>query len=263
MWLWLGDVWYEQVISSHAGEVVGLDKGNIVKFFVRHDWALVLGIATWLLVRKKVSSRLVLPMLAILAFVVLWHDFYYLYLKILVVWLALWWGWVVSELGKKYEGREFLAAIMVGLVVVSGISVSRYLDEQAEAAVIGPLDEVVEYVKSRTEGNDPLYGTFEITPLVALGAERPIWRNMVDTNTKFFQTNWFDYEERGGELKQDKVPVIITKALLVKGGRMAAGPERVLPRKFFNENCRIGKIWPVENDYSHNAVVVWMCEYKN
>jgi len=85
----------------------------------------------------------------------------------------------------------------------------------------------------------------------------------VDTNIKFFQTGWFDMEKRESGIKQDKVRIIITKVLLVKGGRMATGPEELLPRKFFNENCRLGKSWPVEKDYTHNAVAVWLCDYND
>ena len=128
--------------------------------------------------------------------------------------------------------------------------------------MIAPLDEIVEYVEDQTAEGEEIYGSFEVTPLVALGANRAIWRQAADTNIKFFQNGWFNMEQREQEIKQDQVRVIITKVLFVNGGRMAAGPEQVLPRRFFNENCRLGKSWPVENDYTHNAVAVWECEYK-
>src|SRR3989338_362683 len=263
LWWWVGNVFYEQVILSHAGKVEGLARKEIILFFIRHDWALILAPLGWLLVRRKMPAWILLPVVALVGWTALWSDFYYLYLKVLVAWLALWWGWVIAQLDEKVQRREFTYVVIVGLLIISGLTISRYIDEQAEAAVIQPLDEVVEYVQSHTVEGEAIYGSFEVTPLVALGAGRPIWHNVVDTNIKFFQTGWVDMEKRESGIKQDKVKIIITKVLLVKGGRMATGPEELLPRKFFNENCRLGKSWPVEKDYTHNAVAVWLCDYND
>lgn len=261
MWWLAGSAFYKQVILSHTGKVEGLSRKDIIMFFIRHDWVLILAPAGWLLVRKRMQGWIIWPVAAMAGWLVWWSDFYYLYLKVLAAWLAMWWGWVIARLDIKIKRRETVYVVIVGLLVVSGLNVRNYRSEQAKAAVISPLDEVVEYVAEQTKEGEAIYGSFEIAPLVALGADRPIWRQMADTNIKFFLNGWFDMEKRAEEIKQDKVKIIITKALMVKGGRLAAGPEQVLPRKFFNENCRLGKTWSVEKDYTHNAVVVWVCEY--
>lgn len=262
VWWWLGNIFYEQVILSHAGSVMGLSRKDIAVFFVRHDWALALAPVTWLIMRKRMPGWILWPTVALMSWMVLWSDFYYLYLKVLTAWLALWWGWIVASLDNSRRRKELVYMVMGGLLIISSIGIGRYKIEQAEAAVINPLDEVTEYVLSNTAEGDEIYGSFEITPLVALGANRQIWQQAADTNIKFFQNGWFDMEQRAKEIKQGKVSVIITKVLTVKGGRIAAGPEQVLPRTFFNENCRLGKMWPVEKDYTHNAVAVWLCEYE-
>lgn len=262
MWWWVGNVFYEQMILSHMGKVEGLARKEIFIFFIRHDWALVLAPSGWLLVRKRIPGWIWWPTIALVGWMTWWSDFYFLYLKVLVAWLALWWGWIITQLDKNMRKRELVYAVLGGLIIVSTIMMARYIGEQAEAAVIAPLDEIVEYVEDQTAEGEEIYGSFEVTPLVALGANRAIWRQAADTNIKFFQNGWFNMEQREQEIKQDQVRVIITKVLFVNGGRMAAGPEQVLPRRFFNENCRLGKSWPVENDYTHNAVAVWECEYK-
>ena len=264
VWLVAGKEFYELVILSHLGKISGLSKSNMLSYFVRHDWLLVLAPIGWFVTKKKIPSLIVIPMLALAVFYVFWQDIYYLYLKVLVVWLAIWWGWIVASLESKYKNKnkEMVVAVLVLLSISAGFSIKAYLTEQAEAAVIYPLEDIVEYVAANTSEDDFVYGAFEVTPLVALAANRKIWQNMADTNIKFFQTGLFNYEERERQIKQDKVPVIITKALLVKGGRLSRGPEEVLPRRFFNENCRIGQTYSVEKDYSHNAVIVWKCGYK-
>ena len=263
MWWWVGNVFYEQVILSHAGSVNGLSRKDIVVFFVRHDWALALAPVAWFLVRKKMPGWIVWPIVALLGWMMWWSDFYYLYLKVLAAWLALWWGWVIARLDLRMQRRAMVYMVVGGLIIISGLMIGRYVTEQAEAAVIAPLDEVVEYVREQTAEGEEIYGSFEITPLIALGAERKIWNNVIDTNIKFFQNGWFNMEQRAKEIKQDKVRAIITKVLMVKGGRIATGLEEVLPRTFFNDNCRLGKMWPVEKDYTHNAVAVWLCDYND
>jgi len=242
--------------------VEGLARKDIIVFFIRHDWALILAPVGWLLVRKKIPGWLIWPLAALAGWMIWWSDFYYLYLKVLAAWLALWWGWMIAQIELRLQRREMGYVVLGGLIVISSLMIGRYVGEQAEAAVIAPLDEVAEYVEAHTTEGEAIYGSFEITPLVALGAKRPIWHQAVDTNIKFFQNGWFDMEQRAKEIKQGKVSVIITKVLTVKGGRIAAGPEQVLPRALFNENCRLGRMWPVEKDYTHNAVAVWLCEYK-
>jgi hypothetical protein len=230
-------------------------------FFIRHDWALVFVPAAWLAVRSKVPGWIIWPMVALVGWLAGWSDFYYLYLKILAAWLAIWWGWIISQLYAHERQKEYVYSVITGLLIISSITIGRYTNEQARMAEINSLREVVDYVETHTGEDDVIYGSFEITPLIALAAERNVWRNMVDTNIKFFQNGWFDMEQRVEEIKQDRVRVIITKAMFVRGGRLARGPEQVLPRKFFYDNCQIGKSWPVEKDYSHNAVAVWLCEY--
>ena len=176
--------------------------------------------------------------------------------------MALLWGWIITDLGKKLSNNHYFITVIIFVLLLSGfLNTKVYSSNQAEVAVIYPLDEVVNYVIKNTNEEDEVYGAFEITPLVALEANRKIWKNMADTNIKFFQTGWFDHKERERQIKQDKVPLIITKALFVRGDRLSRGPEEVLPRSFFNENCRMAKVWPVEKDYLHNAVIVWQCDY--
>lgn len=288
-WLAFGENFVTYVISSHLGKISGLSKIHIISFYARHDWFLVAaplaGISLSLLPSPHkergdyrhsiIPSFIVLPIAFMLVFLLFFQDVYFLYFKILTAFLALWWGWNFYHLSRAFltsdvngktsdvvpVRRSKLAAstiLIIILLAVPTLSIWRYISEQANAAII-PLNEVTDYVRSHTSPNEVIFGSFEFAPLVSLAAERTIWHNLADTNIKFIMTGLFDLETRAKDISRDKVRLILTKALVDQSGRIIAGPEQVLSQVFFSTHCRVGKIFPIERDYSHNAVVAWLC----
>lgn len=262
--VWIGPIFIQQTLWNNLGRPEGIEKTAILKFALAHDLWIIPASALFLyanIFRKlRVRSKPdILPLVAVFlcycAFYVLYADIYYLYLLPAIALLVLLTA-LNSEAICTSKWRWFIAC---GLLVSGGYSIFHYWRSQAKAAVIDHLDDIVSRVRELTVKGQPIYGDYEITPLVALGSDRPIAAQLVDTNIKFFNMGIFNWDQRVAEIQQAGTQVILTKALIEPNGAIRSGPDRVLPINFFNKNCQVDSIWPIKSDYSSNAVIIWNC----
>jgi hypothetical protein len=260
-YLFLGHLYLDQIVGSHLGHITGIPKWNIFRFFAWHDLVLVLApLPLVVFLRRFPPVLLLLLVLGSALFYGFYSDIYYLYLKLFVVWLVWWWAWNISQVEKRWPDMAlWISLALVTIALPAGMW--RYTHEQAHAAVIDHLGDIEAYVSTHTKEQEAIYGDYEITPLLASETGQPIFRNYADTNIKFFETQIFDYDQRARELQEGHVQMVITKGVTDPNGQLLFGQEVVLPRSFFADYCVIGKIFPVANDYSSNAVVIWECYY--
>lgn len=263
-WWLAGQAIIDQVVLNHLAKIEGIPKERIAAFFVRHDALLLLGALLALAARQRPPVLVLAPMAAA-AFFLLFRDVYYLHLKMLAPWLALLAGWAVAPLEFRWRGLTLTGWRVAGaaaLVIFVGSGLVQYVREQAHAAVITDFAAIVETVRRLTPPGQPLYGDFTVTPLLALAADRPVFNSYADINPIYFATGVFNYKQRAAEIARAQVRTIITKSVVAPDGRIVGGQERVLPASFFSEHCRRARVFPLERDYEHNAVVLWECRYE-
>lgn len=271
-WLRHGRVFYEALVTSHLGEIAGLSRVTIWRFFAAHDVLLLAGaglaaVAAWRLRRLPPAPWVVMPLVYAL-FLLLYQDVYYLYFKILAASLAVLLGWAVAQWA-PIMSRVWRVAGVGLFVLAASWGAVRYGREQVRTAVIDDFDGLTAAVEELVEPGQVLYGAFDVAPLVASAAGRELWRHLADTNIKFFQTGYVDQEVRAAQIAADRVPVVVTRGLVTGDGsfstagkRIIGGPSEVLPLSFFERYCRVGRVFPVARDYVYNAVVVWRCVYE-
>lgn len=257
-WLAVGRPVIEQVVINNLSRTPGLDRAAILAFFAGHDplltgLAFLAPLAALFLARRAPADGWSVPAVGMLAalgvFYASYQDLYYLYL--------LPGGALTALLGARAFGR-----IALGLALAAGAyGVHRYLGEQADAAVIAGLPDIVARVQALTRDGEPIYGEFELTPLVALLAGRPIAGNFVDTNLKFFNQGLFNFDERAAAVQRAGARLIIAKAVVDQQGRVVSGLERVLRPEFFTAHCQVAAAFPIPHDYSANAVLLLTCDH--
>ncbi len=260
-WWLAGQPFWQQVLLNHLAKAEGIPKARVFKFFVLHDWWLILAVPLSFYWKKWIPGIIILPLLLLGTFLAVYPDMYYLYFKMVAPWLALLLGWNVAHVWRSWPGWKTGVATAVLLLAVVGTGVWQWHGRQARAAVITDFNKIAETVGQLTEEGRPIYGDYTLTPLLALAAGRPIAGRYVDTNSVYFDTGVFDYEKRAEKIRGEGVNTIITKAVFNPDGRLLAGPGSVLPLSFFEEHCQPASVFPLERDYSHNAVIVWQCGY--
>lgn len=159
--------------------------------FLRDNWAILLfslaGI--WMLLRHrggmarwrrgvKLGHAALVALFAQVLFLASLTYLFQLYYVTLVPFLA-----VLSSLALTIflpsRSRKIAALAVMVLVIYQAVTYQRELARNGEFAELG---EISSFVRSSTREEETLFGAYEVTPLLALSANRSITQNELDTN---------------------------------------------------------------------------------
>jgi len=235
-------------------DMIGIPKYRILSFFTKWDLTLVIGSLFFYFTKKKKEFLLPLSITTfLLIFYILYSDLYYLYLGLIIPFLSIFTSHSLMHFRKI---KSFNILIIIFLIFIISFNSFHYTKDHSETARITFIDEITDFIKENTGKKDTLYGSFEITPLVALTSNRKITNNFVDTNPKNFMTNTISIKERTEKMKDD-LKFIITK-VLISNGKIQSFEDFVDPE--FLQTCNLTKIFPIKKDYSSNAIIIWDCK---
>ncbi len=251
----VGREYLEMTFFNHLQKGEGIPKSRIFTFFFKRDFLLLIAATPLIFVKKlKPLFPSLLAIFALLIFYAFFRDIYYLYFKVFVAIFAVFLAIGISGEFRKVSQKKIVSVFLILILANSLFALQNYFSTQAQRARIENLSEIVaEVQKTETE----IYGDFEITSLVALLSQKTIFKNYVDTNEKFFNLGIIDSQLRAEEIQTGGVKTILTKNFV---GAEIYGLKKLLPEKFFIENCMIQKSFLVQNDYEDNTVIVWSCE---
>ena len=247
------------VFLYHLLKSAGISKASIFAFFIKWDILLVVLSLTSIFFKKR--KKLLLPIitaLTIILFYIFYADIYYIYLGLIIPFLAILGAWTVYNLIEKVQWKNKTLAVILVLIILVLPTTCFYLKNQAQTAKIEFNKEIVDFVKENTSPTDTIYGSFEIAPLVALLSKRKIQGNYIDTNEKTFISGLYDIENRTNELRGN-VSLVIMKSLLNENGDLIQMDEIINPDFLLNQ-CNTTKIYPITKDYSDNAVIIFKCK---
>lgn len=249
------------VFLYHLLKSEGIAKLNILKFFLRWDFLFILLSAFALFIKGR--KKLLLPFIvaaAIGAFYMFYADIYYLYLAMLVPFLAMLAGCSLERMAGRLPKAAGVIIVLLILAIVATHNSIFYIKDHAYTAKIDFIDDIVKYVKENSNTGDTIYGSFEITPLVALLSGRRIASNYIDTNEKTFLTGLYDVGKRTESLKGN-VKFVLMKMLVDPAGKVIQ-MENIIDPDFLRQECNATKTYWIKKDYSSNALVVFDCSLK-
>ncbi len=246
------------VFLYHLLKSAGISKLNIFAFFLKWDILLVLLSLSSLFFKNK--KRLLLPFITtatIFLFYLFYADIYYLYLGLMIPFLAILGASTIHNLTEKIQEKNRFIIIILILVILITPTTCFYLRDHAQASKITFTSEITEFVKNNTSPQETIYGSFEITPLIALFSDRKIAGNYIDTNEKTFLSGIYNVENRTNELRGN-VSLVIMKTLLDQNGNPLY-LEKIVSSDFLLKECNLTKIYPIKKDYEDNAVIIYTC----
>jgi len=236
---------------------IGLSKWSVFKFFVLGDLVLIFLSALYFLFNKE-KKKLILPILATsfsLILYIIYSDVYYLYFGLIIGFLAIFSTRFIFEFENS---KNFKIILVVFLILFILLNSTIYILNYASASNIPFSNEISNFVITNSNSEDTIYGSFEITPLVAILSGRKLAGNIADSNPKNIMTSEFTMKEV--EEKIYGVKFIIGKGNVLADGKLT-NFDASTPLNYINENCAIVQTYPVFNDLSgNNIVVVWECE---
>lgn len=161
----------------------GLNKWNVIGFFFQMEWPLMLLALLGAFVTKH--RAFIWPLCASCIFLLWFKDLYYLYLHLLLPFLAILAMEFVSHLLMR---KEELVWSLIGVYTV--FLVYPLITYTSTTAAQGIFEHPEEVASALVNAQDtrPIYGVQEAAPLVALIANKPIFQHSIDTNTQNFSS---------------------------------------------------------------------------
>lgn len=255
-----GEHYLQPVFLYHLLKSAGIEKGGIFAFFIKGDFLLIILSLSALFIKKTNHIRLFLAAtISTLFFYVFYTDIYYLYLGLIMPFLAILSGYTLHKLSDTFPQKAFVIMLTIILAFIVIYNTSIYLGDHADTSKIDFVEDISEYVSENSLPNEKIYGSFDIAPLVATLSEREIVNNYVDTNEKTFITGIYDVEERTDKLRGN-VRFVIMSAIVSPEGTVLS-IDKIIKRDFLFGECTTTKIYYLK-DYSNNAVILFDCNPK-
>jgi hypothetical protein len=205
---WRGLV--EDTFFHHFNRPAGLLKANVLGYFVLREWfyLVLVGLGVWL----NRSSKYVLPLVFLLGFFLFFRDIYYAYLGSLMLYLTVFVVMFFNKWWHKSLLYRQLAQMGIILVFAFALYSTAYYWQQIQP--MGKFDGAVDVaaVIQQLPKEYDLYGTHEVTPMLALLSGKRLWENYIDTNTQTFASGAQD-KELISRLAASEGVYLVTKAL--------------------------------------------------
>lgn len=236
----------------------GLNQAAVWQFLWHKQWLLLL-LAFFGGMTKK-DLLIIYPLLFSLLFLLLFQDLYYNYFLILMPFLSLLCAEFFSWIWEKFRyGRQMALGLLAVFILFSAAGfvdyknnfmiLSRFLNAPQVAAAVKALPK-----------NYPLYGSHEVAPLVALMADKPIFANIIDTNTQAFASGGQNLAEISGQAVATGVYLLAKITDLPQYGIKDFGLEGYFEKSVFEQSCGRVLQFPSTSGEQDNVIAVYECK---
>ncbi len=248
---------FEQTLMMHFDRPAGLNKLDVLLFFVTKEWALlVASIPGFLFLRKNALSW---SFLITIIFFLAFKDLYFVYLDYLLPFLVIFSLTAVHvmwELGRKM--RFACIAVFSAMLANSLMSNYLYFTHFQKLGHFSNAEEVASAINKLPE-NYEIYGSHEVAPLVALLSGRSTFHNHSDTNTQLFAAGLLDREQISEAAVHNGVYLIARITHLPEQGYNDVGYEGYFSPDRMKDSCQRALTFPSTSHESDNQIVVYRC----
>lgn len=178
-----------------------------------------------------------------LLFLALFTDIYYLYFGLLMPFLA------IAASNARISGK-IIYVIMIVFIITNSLIYYNFHASQSE---LEPR-EITQFIIENSDKNELIYGSSEITPLIAYKTDRDILDNQIDSNPKVFASDMKNIEE----LNWHKLKFFILLTKISEDGKTYE-MEEIIDEEFL-KTCSVARVFRI-NYYDKNAVIVFDCDW--
>ncbi len=165
----------------------GISKTNILWFFLRHDFLLVVSLLSSLVMVRKYLFFSLLSLFSLL-FIIVYQDIYYLYLNFIVPFLCLSFANLQLFLREKFHIQKMVVPTIVVIFLL--INLIIYFSSYRTLQKVEQADQLLSLI--RKENPPVLYGVNSIAPALAYLTQTPLLNNIVDTNENIFRKGFLN-----------------------------------------------------------------------
>lgn len=159
----------------------GISKMNILWFFFRHDFLLIVALLFSLVMIRRFLFFGLLSLFSLL-FIIVYQDIYYLYLNFIVPFLCLSFSNLQLFLREKFHIQKMVVPTIVVIFLL--INLIIYFSSYRTLQKVEQVDQLLSLIHK--ENPPVLYGVNSIAPALAYLTQTPLLNNIVDTNENIF-----------------------------------------------------------------------------
>lgn len=253
---------FDYTFLHHLRRPPGIAKMVTFGLFAKTGWFLIILGAAGLAIKK--TRAFAVPAALSLAFLIFFKDLYFLYTNILVPFLVI--GAVsLAERINEWPSSEKKPALLILLSVYLAFTIQTiavYERDYIKQGYFGNAPEIAEYVKTLPPGD--LYGAHDKAPLIALLADRKIFKNHIDTNTQVFAARTADLNSISQTAAEQGVYLIAGIVDLPQYGIKEQGFEGYFSREVFDRYCSpLKKFEHSASESVDNFIGVYFCKKSN
>lgn len=223
-----GEAMLTDTLWHHLNRPAGLDKIEVMTFLLKREWFWLLVAGAGLFYFR--GHHLAWAGVAQLGFFIVFQDVYYAYLGSVMPYLIFFSMLIGGSLWQVGVGQQKNQSSAVGgsslteqnsqrLVLMSLILAGAFIMKSVfyYQQRIRPQNtfyqaELVFETVANLDKNWALYGSHEVTPMIALASNRTLWQNYIDTNTQTFASGAQDIEWVSSQAVQDGI-YLVTQGL--------------------------------------------------
>lgn len=205
---------------------------------------------TYLDIGLAAGGALAAQLLFLLYLAIVFQFYFVTLLPFLAVLAALALSYYLPPRSRKYATP---LVILLGL-----LNAFFYLKIVGSIGTFDYWDELVEDVRALSTPDETIFGSYVVTTLVALLAEREITDYQIDTNFQRYFTGLFSSDE-ATRVATHSAAVIQTAVVDSESGEIKVLEPFFVKQDVLRSSCKIYRQYSAEWAFDFNAVVLWDC----
>ena len=232
----------------------GTNKWDVLRFFISRDIVLfILLIGNIFLVKKHLFFALF--SIFSLVFLVLYQDIYYLYLNSLVPIIILSLPIYLYTLQTRFHIQRLTIPTLLTLPILLNLVV--YLPHYQSLQKVQNVSQIVELIRSTHP--EHLYGTNDLTPLLAFLTNTPLLDDITDTNTNIFRKKLLDAKRETQHVLKGRTVVIVHGVEYPEYNIHETVFDEIVVNKTIQSKCQLRLSQPVQAEGLINRINVFQC----
>lgn len=248
----------QNLIIHQFHRPAGIDKASVWQFFFLKEWLLLLFAIGGLFVARK--HIIIFPALFTTVFFLFFPDIYFVYFAVFMPYVVLGVYFCLQYLWEKVSlGKE---AVWLSIVFITISLIITFHDYTTNTFIKGRFLNATSIAVALKKASPtyPIYGSYEIAPLIATITNRKIFDNYIDTNIQVFASGALNKSSVSKQAIEQGILLLARITDRPDIGIRDSGYQGYFDKTIFQKYCKRIKTFPSTSDEADNHIVVYKCK---
>ncbi len=232
----------------------GISKINILWFFLRHDFLLVVALLFSLFAIRRYLFFGLLSLFSLL-FILFYQDPYYLYLNFTIPFLCLSFANLHIFLRERFHIQKMVVPTIVVIFLL--INLIIYFSSYRTVQKVERVDQLLSLIHK--ENPPVLYGVNSIAPALAYLSDKPLLNDIVDTNENIFRKGFLSVDTLTNDAIDQRAMIITPGAFYPDFNILNDITGGIFDEEKMTESCELKGSFPIKTEGIENRLNLFRC----